>query len=396
MRVERVYLDYNATAPLLPQARQAMMDALTFPGNPSSVHADGRAVRAAIERGRAQVAALAGAEPAHVTLTSGASEAAATLLTPVYMMGRSVVSMSRLYVADTEHPCVREGGRFEKEAVSRLPVNGDGLLDLDALSGMLGAHDMKQGLPLVAVMLANNESGVVQPIADIAALVHDAGGILVVDAVQAAGRLSVDIGQLGADFLILSSHKIGGPKGAGAIVSRGEMLMPRPLIVGGGQEKGLRAGTENPAAIVGFGVASHIASESGISEMARLSMLRDRLESSIAEFAPDAVIVGARSQRLANTTFVMVPGLKAETAQIAMDLEGVSISAGSACSSGKVGESSVLKAMGLDAAMGALRISMGHATVPGDIDRVLASLARLCARRPATGARPQSPALAPA
>lgn len=381
MPKERSYLDWNATAPLLDGVQAAVVECLGLPGNPSSVHQDGRAARAKVNQARRQVAALVGADPAHVTFTSGATEAAAHVLTPRLRMGRAALPVSKLYVAATEHPCVLAGGRFASEQIEILPVDGRGVLDLDRLKSVLAAHNAGSGAAMVAVMLANNESGVIQPIPQIAALVREAGGILVADAVQAATRIPVDIEALGTDFLILSGHKMGAPKGVGALVSRGEMLMPEPLIPGGGQEKGHRSGTENLSGIVGFGAAAHIGLEALNETGERARRLQIMLEEGIRNRVPGAVIVGEDVDRLPNTTFFAVPGLKAETAQIAFDLEGISVSAGSACSSGKVGESHVLKAMGLDAANGAIRVSTGPATSDEDIARFLDGLESLVTRQ---------------
>ncbi len=385
MAAERIYLDWNATAPLMAAARDAMLDALTMPGNPSSVHAEGRAARAVVERSRREVAHLVGAEPAHVTFTASATEAANQVLSPVYRMGKSRVSLGRIYVSAIEHPAVRAGGRFASDKVTELPVTRSGGLDLDALSAQLSAHDAADGLPLVAVMLVNNETGIIQPIREVSAIVKKSGGLLVVDAVQAAGRIDVSIAELGADFLILSAHKLGGPKGVGALVSRGETLMPEPLVRGGGQEKGHRAGTENLAAIAGFGAAA-CEMAAGLGERnAQISALRDRAEQAMLSAAPDTVIYGRGEARVGNTSFFHLPGLKAETGQIAFDLEGVALSAGAACSSGKVGASHVLTAMGEDAATGALRLSIGRATTESDIDRFVAAFAKIAARRKPTG-----------
>lgn len=382
MSKSRIYLDWNATAPLLPAARQAFVDALMLEGNPNSVHAEGRKARAAVETARRQVAALAGAAPANIVFTAGATEAANMVLTPDFAMGRSPLRIGRLYVSAIEHPAVRLGGRFGVDDLTEIPVTVDGLVDLVALEAMLDNHPADAGLPLVAIMAANNETGVIQPVKEAAALVHARGGLILVDAVQAAGRVPLDINLLDADFLILSGHKIGGPKGVGALVSRGETLMPKPLVRGGGQEKGHRGGTENVAAIVAFGVAAAVVAE-GLSERkAAIGALRDRLERGMREIAPDVEIYGSAAPRLANTTFFSLPGLKAETGQIAFDLEGVAISAGSACSSGKVGQSHVLTAMGLDQKAGALRISLGLSTTEEEIDRALEVFALVNDRRP--------------
>lgn len=385
MAVERIYLDWNATAPLMAAARDAMLDALSLPGNPSSVHAEGRAARGVIERARREVAALVGAEPAHVTFTASATEAANQVLSPVYRMGKSRVAIGKLYVSAIEHPAVRAGGRFASDHVTEVPVTRSGILDLDALTTRLAAHDLADGLPLVAVMLVNNETGIIQPIREVSAIVKKFGGLLVVDAVQAAGRIPLSIAELGADFLILSAHKLGGPKGVGALVSRGETLMPEPLVRGGGQEKGHRAGTENLAAIAGFGAAAREMASELAQRNARLTALRDRAEQAMLSAAPDTVIYGRSEARVGNTSFFHLPGLKAETGQIAFDLEGVALSAGAACSSGKVGASHVLTAMGEDAATGALRLSIGPATPESDIDRFVAAFAKIAARRKPAG-----------
>ena len=261
-----------------------------------------------------------------------------------------------------------------------LPVTRDGVLDIASLQAALERHDRSAGLALVAIHAANNETGVIQPIAQIAALVEAAGGVLVVDAVQAAGRIPVDITNGYGDYLILSSHKIGGPKGAGAIVAKADLMMPAPLVRGGGQEKGHRAGTENLAAIAGFGAAAAEAARK-LGGMGAVRAMRDRIEEIVVALAPDAVIFGKDTERLANTTFFAIPGIKAETAQIAFDLAGVALSAGSACSSGKVGPSHVLKAMGFGDDAGALRVSIGHSTGDGEVARFADALAEIVARR---------------
>ncbi|AYG66371.1 MULTISPECIES: cysteine desulfurase family protein [unclassified Rhizobium] len=386
MAATRLYLDWNATAPLHPAARDAMLRAMDIQGNPNSVHGEGRAARAAVEAARRQVASLTGAEPAHVVFTSGATEAANMVLTPEFRMGRTPLAISRLYISAVEHPAVREGGRFAADRISEIPVTPNGTVDLAALEALLAAHDKASGLPMVAIMLANNETGILQPVVEAAKLVQAAGGIFVVDAVQAAGRVPLDINAIGADFLIVSSHKIGGPKGVGALVSRGEVLMPKPLIHGGGQEKGHRSGTENTLAIIGFGAAAAVALDGIEGRNAAIAQLRGRLEEGMRQSASDVIIHGEQGARVPNTSFFTLPGLKSETGQIAFDLEGVAISAGSACSSGKVGESHVLVAMGCDPKLGALRISLGLTTTEADVDRAIAAFARIAARRKLAGA----------
>jgi cysteine desulfurase len=374
----RAYLDHNASAPLIAAARMAMLAALEVDANPSSVHAEGRAAHRIIEEARRSVAVLAGAKPEHVVFTSGATEAATTLLTPDWRMGRAPLRMARLHVAASDHPCLLSGGRFPAERVTALPVRADGVLDLAALGTALAAHDRSEGLALVAVHAANNETGVIQPIAEIARIVGESGGVLVVDAVQAAGRIPIDISAGYGDYIILSSHKIGGPKGGGAIVAKADLMMPAPLVVGGGQEKGHRSGTENLAAIAGFGVAALEAIRS-LAEIGAIVARRDEVERTILSVAPAATIFGKDAARLPNTTLFALPGIKAETAQIAFDLAGVAVSAGSACSSGKVGPSHVLKAMGYADSAG-LRVSIGHSTTDQDIAKFAAALAEIVER----------------
>ncbi len=378
-------MDWNATAPLLPAVRDVLVSALDLAGNPSSVHREGRAARAAVEGARREVAALVGAEAAHVTFTSGATEAANLVLTPDFRMARAPVRYGHLYVSAIEHPAFREGGRFGKADVTEIPVTSAGVIDLAALQRLLSSHDASAGLPMVACMLVNNETGILQPVAEAARLVHAAGGLMVIDAVQAAGRVPLDINALDADFLVVSSHKLGGPKGAGALISRGEVMMPKPLIHGGGQEKGHRSGTENTLSVIGFGAAAAVAAKNLEVEAARLAALRARLEDGMRARAPDVIIHGEDVARVGNTTFFTLPGLKAETGQIAFDIEGIALSAGSACSSGKVGESHVLTAMGRDPKLGALRISLGHATDEADIERTLAAFAKIAGRRRLSG-----------
>ncbi len=385
MSKARIYMDWNATTPLLAEARDAVLSALDLTGNPSSVHGEGRVARALVESARRNVAVLCGAEPASVIFTSGATEAANLALTPDFRMGRTPLKIGKLYVSAIEHPAVREGGRFAREDVIEVPVTTVGVIDCVALERSLSTHDRQSGLPMVAVMLANNETGIIQPVAEVAAIARAHGGLLVVDAVQAAGRVPLSIEALGADFLIISSHKIGGPKGAGALIARGEVMMPSPLVRGGGQEKGHRSGTENVPALAGFAAAARAAAVDIEGRMAAIAALRDRLEAEMRKGAADVVIHGSDVPRIANTTFFTLPGLKAETGQIAFDLEGVALSAGSACSSGRLGQSHVLTAMGYDPRQGALRISIGERTTQAEIERCAQVFTKVAARRPATG-----------
>lgn len=378
----RLYLDWNATAPLLPEARAALIDALAFPSNPSSVHDEGRQARRVVEGSRQQIADLTGVPRSHVVFTASASEAANFVLTPDFRMGRTPMRLGKLLVSAVEHPCVLAGGRFDAGQVVQLPVDSQGLLDCDALERELREIGASETI-MVAVQLANNETGVVQPIAKIASIVKRHGGVLVVDAVQAAGRLPIACETSGADFLILSGHKIGGVTGAGALVASGETLMPAPLVRGGGQERGHRAGTEAVAAIAAFGAAARTVGPGVETFQAQVGALRDRMEQAMRQCVPALIIHGEGAPRLANTSCVSVPGMKAETLQIALDLDGIAVSAGSACSSGRLGPSHVLLAMGADAALGAIRISLGASTSEADIDRFVASFARITANRSA-------------
>lgn len=371
---QRMYLDANAGAPLLPEACDAVVSALQTVANASSVHAEGRASRALIEVARGSVAASVGASPRQVIFTSGATEAAALALTPrIASHGRKVIA-GRLYVGATEHPCVLAGGRFAPAAVTPIPVTHDGTIDLGALESLLRDNDPAAGVPYVALMLANNETGVIHPVAEAARLVKAHGGYVFCDAVQGLGRVPVDIGALGVDFLSLSSHKIGGPQGAGALVLADESVCPEPLLGGGGQEYGRRAGTENVTSIVGFGVAAGLALHH-LSEAGRVAALRASLERGLVTVSPAAQIFGSGAKRLPNTTLFSVPGLAAETAVVALDLAGIAVSAGSACSSGKVARSHVLAAMGVPegVARSGVRVSLTADAGPAEVEAFIAA-----------------------
>src|SRR6202030_55641 len=359
--VERSYFDWNATTPLRPQAAEALREAFSVPGNPSSVHAEGPAARRLVEEAREEVAALVAARPGDVFFTSSGTEANMLALTPAIQTADERQPREKLLISAIEHSSVRAGGRFPRGAVADIAVDADGRVDLAALADALAGT----ARPLVSIMLANNESGVIQPIAEAAAVVHAAGGLLHVDAVQAAGRIACDIGALGADLLTLSAHKIGGPKGVGALIrARNDIHFADPLIRGGGQERGLRAGTENVAGIAAFGAAASLALAQGANEAAAMLALRNRLEAGLKAIAPQTVIFGENAARLPNTTLFALPGMKAETAVIAFDLEGIAVSSGAACSSGKVQPSHVLAAMGVSPALtqAAVRVSLGWGT----------------------------------
>ena len=371
---ERSYFDWNATAPLRAEARRALTEALALPGNPSSVHAEGRAARRLLEDARHEVAALVGAKPSDVFFTSSGTEANMLALSPGWETAVEKAPRDRLLISAIEHVSVRTGGRFAAEAIDEIPVGPDGLLNLGALAEAVAKSGPRPGRCLVSLMLANNETGVLQPVAEASAIVHAAGGLLHVDAVQAVGRIPCDIGALGADLLTLSAHKIGGPKGVGALVrAREDLHLADPLIRGGGQERGLRAGTENVAGIAAFGAAAAAARQTGEVEAARMLALRDRLEAGLVSIAPGTVIFGREADRLPNTTLFTLAGMKAETAVIAFDLEGIAVSSGAACSSGKVQPSHVLAAMGVSPELlrGAVRVSLGFETTETDIERFL-------------------------
>jgi cysteine desulfurase len=370
---DRIYLDWNATTPLRREAREAMAEAWDLSGNPSSVHAEGRRARKLVEDARDSISGAVGALPRNVIFTSGGTEANALALTPGLRRGAGL-SVERLVVSAIEHASVLAGGRFPAEAISTVGVTSLGLLDLDRLRAMLEG----ESAALVSVMLANNETGAVQPVKEAADIVHSAGGLLHVDAIQAFGKIPFDINEMNADLVTLSGHKIGGPKGVGALVLAEEVLGFEPLLRGGGQEKGRRAGTENVAGIAGFGAAAEAAMGALKTDALRLESLRSRLENGLLK-TPGAIVFSDDVPRLPNTTLFTVPGLRAETAVIGFDLAGVAVSSGSACSSGKVQPSHVLEAMGFGpkTAQGAVRLSLGWSTSDADIDCCLEAWRKL-------------------
>ncbi|HVY85761.1 MAG TPA: cysteine desulfurase family protein [Caulobacterales bacterium] len=368
-----IYCDYNAGAPVRPQAAEAVARALAMGGNPSSVHGVGRAARASMEEAREHVANAVGARAENVVFTSGATEALHLALASAH--AKSMI------LSAVEHDALYEQAMRARSDAIIAPVKADGAIDLSELESILRAAPRAA---LIAAQLANNETGIVQPIAKIAALARQYGALLLVDAAQALGRIPLDIADLDATYLVLSSHKIGGPPGAGALV-----LAPgAPFTTtrfGGGQERGRRPGTENAAAYAGFGVAAQLAAHDQTTETKRLAALRDRFEAGLPR---DAVVFGKNASRLPNTSNFALPGLAAETAVIAMDLEGVCVSSGAACSSGKVRTSRVLAAMGVapDLAKCALRVSFGWASSEAHVDAALAALTKITARRALAGA----------
>ncbi|MEE2953533.1 MAG: cysteine desulfurase family protein [Pseudomonadota bacterium] len=361
----RNYLDYNASAPLRPEARAMVIEALDA-ANPSSVHSEGRAARAFVEDARRALADLLACNPGEVTFTSGASEATATALTPHWLVGGNRVDHSRLAVIETDHAAMLAGGHFNAEAVTMLSVDSAGRVKIDVLREWIDACS-SAGPAILALGLANSETGVLQDIEAIATEIEGHDIRLVVDAVQVVGRMPLSLASCRADAVIVSSHKIGGPKGVGALVLRDTGTRPYPLIPGGGQEKGRRSGTEPVAAIAGFGAAARAASFDLRNDNGAMAAERDAMEAHLRGALPDLVILGAAAPRLPNTSSIAYPGLKAETAQIGLDLGGFAVSAGSACSSGKIGRSHVVAALSragldVDADHGAIRVSIGRET----------------------------------
>jgi len=372
---DRIYLDWNATTPLRPEARAAMAASWDVPGNPSSVHAEGRQARRLVEDARATVAACLRAVPRNVVFASCGTEANALALSPgLHAAGGKPVR--RLLVSSIEHASVLAGGRFAPEATETIAVTSSGVVDLDDLRGKLASDEPA----LVSIMAANNETGALQPISEAARIVHEAGCVLHVDAIQALGKIPLDIRDLGADLVTISAHKIGGPKGVGALVLSEGLEGIAPLVRGGGQEHGRRAGTENVAGIVGFGAAVKSAMAALEADSRRLEGLRSQLERGLQQ-TPGLIIFSVDRPRLPNTTLFTVPGLRAETAVIGFDLEGIAVSSGSACSSGKVQPSHVLQAMGAGPklAEGAVRLSLGWSTTEADIESCLKAWRKLSA-----------------
>ena len=355
------YMDHNATTTPRPEAVEAIASALALTGNPSSVHGPGREARKILEDARYKVASLVGAVPSDVIFTSGGTEANNLALRGT--------GNRRLVVSAVEHPSVLNcGGEV-------VPVDGDGIVDFERLDIMLHADD---GPTLVSVMLANNETGVIQPVKEIAEIAHRHGALVHCDAIQAAGKIAVDIRGLGVDMLSLSGHKIGGPSGVGALVVSG-LESRRDLVVkaigfGGGHERGMRAGTENLPGIAGFGAAAHVARAS-LGDMDRIERLRNKLEAAVRVIESDVVIFGEGVARLCNTSCLTMPGTESSTQLMSLDLAGVAVSAGSACSSGKVKASAVLQAMQVDpdVALSAIRVSLGWSSDEGDVDAFVAA-----------------------
>lgn len=365
--MRRIYLDHNATTPLRPEARAAMLTALEEPLNPSSVHAEGRHGKAIIENARATIARTLGAASRNLTFVSCATEAANLILDPALKRERDASGFDALLIGAGEHPAVLQGARFPPEVVEKIPLGSDGALDLAALAAVLDRLSGRR--PLLALQAVNSETGVVQPVGAAAEMVRAAGGALICDASQAVGRLPTTLAITGADVLFFSSHKLGGPAGAAAIVVASDsIVLPPALLRGGGQEFGRRAGTENVAAISGFAAAFAAAIAGMAGEALRLAAYRDRIERAVTRIASDAIFFGREAQRAPNTSAFAIPGVNAQTLLMALDLAGVAVSSGSACSSGKVRESHVLAAMGA-AEKAAIRVSLGWTTGEEDVDQ---------------------------
>lgn len=381
----RVYLDHNATTTTRPAVITAMAETLAATGNPSSVHAEGRAKRALVEEARRSVAKLVGADAACVTFTSGGTEASNLALSPSIRDAEDPRPVTRLVVSAVEHPAVMVGWRFARPEVDRISVDRDGVVDLGEIEYVFARHQEEHPgeRMMLALMLANNETGVIQPVAKAVAIAKRYGGLVHVDAVQAAGKISVDLRALGADFMAIAAHKFGGPAGAGALIRAHDALhIEEPVIRGGGQEKGQRGGTENVAGVVGMGVAADEAL-AGLDAFAALTQDRDALEAGLRRVSGDVAIFGEGAARLPNTSCFAVPGMAAANAMIALDLAGIAVSSGSACSSGKSKASPVLDAMGVahDLSSGMLRVSFGWSSRKSDGDAFLSAWERIVSRR---------------
>ena len=391
MSAERTYLDYNATAPLRPEARAAVLGALDLTGNPSSTHEEGRNARKIVDDARANIASLIGASASEIVFTSGGTEAANMVLRAPW----DIIVFSGL-----EHPAVLKPIEANDAETVEIPVTKDGLFDVEAWRQVasdrfplseatdddgVGSAKPEHGLKaLLVLQFANNETGVIQPLQEAVTIARAHGICVFCDAVQAVGKVPIDVAALDVDYLILSGHKLGAPKGVGALIARGRS-QTTPLILGGGQEKSRRGGTENVAGIAGLAAALEGATRD-LARFGKLSALRDRLEQELSALTPGLVVAGCDAPRLPNTTTVCPPGRRAETLVIAFDLAGCAVSAGSACSSGKTNRSQALDAMGLPEAVSAaaLRVSLGWETQPDDIDRFLDAW-REAVVRPASG-----------
>lgn len=396
MPAQRAYLDHNATTPLHPAARDAMLDVLERCGNASSIHAEGRAARAMLEEARAEIAAFVGVPGKNVIFTSGGTEALNLVLTPdLEDMPGARGPFDVLLMGAGEHAAVLLGHRFPAEAAETIGFTREGVLDLAALDAALERHAGRR--IMLSLQAANNETGVIQPVAEAARLVQAAGGYAICDAVQSAGKIDCDINILEADALVLSGHKLGGPQGVGALCFKSAVPHIRNVLLrGGGQERGFRAGTENIASVVGMAAAVRAAAERRARQALNLAAWRDQVEAEVTRVAEDAVFFGQGAERLPNTSCFAVPGIEAHVLLMFLDMEGVAVSSGSACSSGKVKRSHVLTAMGVatDLAGAALRMSLGWNSRPEDcllFGRALEKAVRTIRTRRAKSAARSSP-----
>ncbi|MEQ8300245.1 MAG: cysteine desulfurase family protein [Hyphomonas sp.] len=363
-----IYADHNATAPLRPEAREAMLAAFDMGAtNPSSVHSKGRAARAVVESARVQVGGAIGSRAADVIFTGGGTEADALAVQGVVdaLGGRCTLIVSAI-----EHEAIAKSAGHSGALIQAAYVTEAGTLDLDDLRTRMDNWDSEAlGTPVLCVMLANNETGIIQPVAEAAAILREAGGLTICDAVQALGKIPVNVAMLGVDYLTVSAHKVGGPQGVGALWHRAGAPL-KAILYGGGQERSLRSGTENVAGIAGFGAAVDAAVRD-LPKYAALAAHRDDMEARL-KAEGGVVVIGEGSERLAGTSNFARPGFRAETQVMALDLAGVCVSAGSACSSGKVKRSVVLMAMGASDALAesAIRTSFGWNSLPADFDGV--------------------------
>jgi cysteine desulfurase len=375
MTRQSIYLDHNASAPLLPEARAAHIGALDLVGNPSSVHAQGRALRAAIDKARAQVARLAGAERDQVVFTGSATEA----ITQAIVGGAKAFGVDAIVVSEGEHAAVLKAAEATGLPVKKIGLDADGVIKVEEIASALAAADLVGMRLLVAVHLVNNETGVIQPVDRIEVLVGPSPHYLFVDAVQAFGKVALEFSSRAPDMMAVSGHKIGAPAGIGALLMKGHADQVR-LIPGGGQESGRRGGTESAAAIAGFGAAAEVFAERFYA--AKVSELVRTAEDGMRLIAPDVVVFAEKADRIGNVTNFAVPGLKNAVAMMGLDLLGLAVSSGSACSSGKVGPSHVLAAMGVPAELSecAMRVSFGWSSTIEDVEAYLKGFGEVVGR----------------
>lgn len=373
-----IYLDHNAASPLRPEARAALVASLDLVGNPSSVHAHGRALRDTIETGRRQVARLAGAEPKQVVFTGSATEA----ITQAIIGGAKAFAAGAIVISAGEHAAVSKAAEATGLSVWTIGLNADGRIDLDQLAAAITRADAGNLSLLVALHWVNNETGVVQPITRINAMVGPTRHTLFIDAVQAFGKLPLEFSASAPDMLAISGHKIGAPAGIGALLVKSHADTVR-LIPGGGQEQGRRGGTESAALIAAFGAAA----EATNYDAEAMRALTRHVELGLRTMAPDVKIFGEVAERIGNVVDFAVLGIRNATAMMSLDLAGISVSSGSACSSGKVGASHVLAAMGVDKGLAecALRVSFGWNSTVEDADAFLAGYQSIVSRQRRAG-----------